>query len=128
MSATLEALVDELAAESTPVSEALGSAAEAEGFADGRHADVIERVREGYLLHYGKSRILPSADPDLALLAGDYLYALGIQRLAATGDCEGVLSLAELIGACAGRHAEGRPAEVPALWVATTASIAAASQ
>jgi hypothetical protein len=128
VSETLEALAGELAAEGTPVSDVVADAATAEGFASGRHADVVERVREGYLLHYGESRLLPAADPDLALLAGDYLYALGIQLLAASGDCEGVLSLAELIGASATRHAEGRPAEVPALWEATTASIAAASQ
>jgi hypothetical protein len=128
MSAALAALATELAAEGTPVSEAIDEGAAAEGFFDGARADVVERVREGYLLHYGESRLLPTADPDLALLAGDYLYALGIQRLAVSGDCDAVLTLAELIGDCAERHAEGRPGEVPALWRAATASIAAASQ
>ena len=55
-------------------------------------------------------------DADLALLAGDYLYALGIDRLAALGDTEAVAVLAELIGRCAQLHAEGRDDEVPALW------------
>jgi hypothetical protein len=73
-------------------------------------------VREGYLLHYEQPRLLAGADDDLALLAGDYLFALGIQRLAAGGDCDAVLALAELIGGCAERHAEGRADEVPGLW------------
>jgi hypothetical protein len=32
------------------------------------------------------------ADPDLALLAGDYLYALGLERLAALADLEAIRS------------------------------------
>ena len=43
---------------------------------------MVEAVREGYLLHYGDGRVVRGADPDLALLAGDYLYALGLERLA----------------------------------------------
>ena len=42
---------------------------------------MVEAVREGYLLHYGEPRLLVGADADLALLAGDYLYALGLERL-----------------------------------------------
>ena len=53
---------------------------------------MIEAVREGYLLHYGEPRIVVGADTDLALLAGDYLYALGLERLAALGDLEAVAS------------------------------------
>ena len=47
---------------------------------------MVEAVREGYLLHYGEPRLLAGHDADLALLAGDYLYALGLDRLAALGD------------------------------------------
>jgi hypothetical protein len=36
--------------------------------------------------------MLAGHDRDLALLAGDYLYALGIERLAALGDTEAILS------------------------------------
>ncbi len=50
--------------------------------APAEYALVIEAVREGYLLHYGEPRLLAGHDPDLALLAGDYLYALGLDRLA----------------------------------------------
>jgi hypothetical protein len=84
--------------------------------APGDYALVVEAVREGYLLHYGEPRLLAGHDEDLALLAGDYLYALGIERLAALGDGEAVAILAELIGRCAQLHAEGREDEAPSLW------------
>jgi hypothetical protein len=84
--------------------------------APGEYAFVLEAVREGYLLHYDEPRLLSGHDDDLALLAGDYLYALGIDRLAALGDSEAVAVLAELIGRCARLHAEDRLAEVVPLW------------
>ena len=59
---------------------ALGPEAAAEPQA---YALVVESIREGYELHYGTPRILSGQDEDLALLAGDYLYALGLERLAA---------------------------------------------
>ena len=37
---------------------------------------------EGYLLHFGRPRLLDTPDEDLRLLAGDYMYALGLSRLA----------------------------------------------
>jgi hypothetical protein len=80
------------------------------------HALVVEAVREGYLLHYGEPRLLRGHDEDLALLAGDYLYALGLDRLAALGDTESVDLLAELISICAQLHAENHPAEVQEHW------------
>ena len=52
-------------------------------------------------------RLLAGHDPDLALLAGDYLYALGLERLPALGDAEAVRVLADLISGCARLHAEG---------------------
>ncbi|HWA55449.1 MAG TPA: hypothetical protein VG816_14870, partial [Solirubrobacterales bacterium] len=84
--------------------------------APAEYALVVEAVREGYLLHYGEPRLLRGHDDDLALLAGDYLYALGIERLAALGDANAVAVLAELIGRCAQLHTEERTAEVPAIW------------
>ncbi len=89
----------------------------------GEYALVVEAVREGYLLHYGEPRLLRGHDDDLALLAGDYLYALGIDRLAALGDAEAVAALAELIGRCAQLHSEGREDEVPALWRAAAFAV-----
>ncbi len=89
----------------------------------GEYALVVEAVREGYLLHYGEPRLLRGHDADLALLAGDYLYALGIERLAALGDAEAVVVLADLISRCAQLHAEGREDEVPGLWRSAAAAI-----
>lgn len=91
--------------------------------APGEYAFVVEAVREGYLLHYGQSRLLRGHDDDLALLAGDYLYALGLERLAALGDDAAVAKLAETIGRSAQLHAEGRGGEAPELWHATALAI-----
>ncbi len=90
------------------------------------YALVVEAVREGYLLHYGAPRLLAGQDPDLALLAGDYLYALGLDRLAALGDAKSVRILADLISASAQLHTEGRENEVPAAWASAVQSIAGA--
>jgi hypothetical protein len=91
--------------------------------APGEYALVVEAVREGYLLHHGEPRLLSGHDSDLALLAGDYLYALGIERLAALGDAAAVAMLAELIGRCAQLHAERREDEVAELWRASALAI-----
>ena len=66
----------------------------------------MESILEGYLLHYGRSRLLDTADEDLRLLAGDHLYALGLSRLARLGDLEAVRALADLITLCARAHAD----------------------
>jgi hypothetical protein len=63
-------------------------------------------------------------DPDLALLAGDRLYALGLARLAALGDVEAVAVLADLISRCAQAHAEGDPARADAAWRSGATAIA----
>jgi hypothetical protein len=99
-----------------PVFGLLAALGERAAVAPGEYALVVEAVREGYLLHYGTPRLLRGHDADLALLAGDYLYALGIDRLAALGDDEAVAVLSELIGNCAQLHAEEREDEVPGLW------------
>ena len=90
------------------------------------YAGVVERVREGYLLHYGTPRVISGAESELALLAGDHLYALGLERLARIGDLDAVRELADLISLCAQLHGDsgdGRPANE--LWLATVAAIAA---
>jgi hypothetical protein len=93
----------------------------------GEYALVVEAVREGYLLHYGEPRLLAGHDRDLALLAGDYLYALGLERLTARGDDRAVAILSELISSCARLHAEDRAASVPALWDEAARSIGSLS-
>jgi hypothetical protein len=90
----------------------------------GEYALLIEAIREGYLLHYGEARLLAGHDDDLALLAGDYLYARGLERLAALGDAEAVRELADLISLCAECHAEGRRELAPPLWLASACAVA----
>ena len=77
---------------------------------------LVEAIREGYLQHYAEGRVVQPEDPDLALLAGDRLYALGLERLAAIGDLEAVAELADVIALCAQAHAEGDPARAEAVW------------
>lgn len=108
----LAELAAQLREEGTPISPQVREPGADDDFAPpGERAAVIEAVREGYLLHYGEPRLLAGHDDDLALLAGDYLYALGIERLARLGDTDAVLVLADLISACAQLHTEGGEAE-----------------
>jgi hypothetical protein len=90
---------------------------------------LVEATREGYLLHYESPRVIQGVDSDLRLLAGDYLYALGLERLAARGDLEAVGELADLISLAAQIHAENESGEannrVRALWLAATVAVAA---
>lgn len=131
----LSLLAEQLSEEDTPISPHVVEPTEGPSFgalvADGpraapapaEYALVVEAVREGYLLHYGEPRLLAGHDRDLALLAGDYLYALGIERLAALGDTEAVKHLADLIATCAQLHTEGREGEVPHRWRETIRAI-----
>jgi hypothetical protein len=77
---------------------------------------ILEAIREGYLQHYASGRVLKPEDPDLALLAGDRLYAFGLARLAELGDLAAVTALADLISLSAQAHAEGDPARAEAAW------------
>lgn len=124
--AALRVLAGQLRDEDTPISPHVVDPTEEPAPDLGEYSLVVESIREGYLLHYGTPRILAGHDPDLALLAGDYLYALGIERLAALGDSTAVVLLADLIGGCAQLHAEGREDEVPALWRSTVEAIVGA--
>jgi hypothetical protein len=116
---SLRELAQRLRDEGTPISPHVSDPAGEPAYG----TTVLDAVREGYLLHYGEPRLLEGHDEDLALLAGDYLYAIGIEELASLGDTGAVLELAELIGACAQRHAEGRQDEVPGLWREAVAAI-----
>jgi hypothetical protein len=64
--------------------------------AAGREQDyelLLEMIYEGSRLHYGEPRWSGPATPDLALLLGDQLYALGLSRLAELGDLDAVAEL-----------------------------------
>jgi hypothetical protein len=120
MSDALQQLAAQLREEDTPISPDVIDPDAGSAFAPpGKYDFVIEAVREGYLLHYGTPRLLAGHDADLALLAGDYLYALGMERLAALGDTAAVHHLADLISTCAKLHTEGREDQVPSVWEAT---------
>ena len=77
---------------------------------------IVEAIREGYELHYGTPRVLAPDDPDLALLAGDRLYALGLSRLADLGDLDAVTILADAISDSARAHAEQSPDRARDAW------------
>jgi hypothetical protein len=83
---------------------------------EAEYAVLVEAIAEGYLQHYDEGRVLRTSDPDLALLAGDRLYALGLAKLAALGDLDGIVALADVIARCAQAHAEGRPEDAQAAW------------
>ena len=134
----LERLADEvrtmgelLAATATAPGDApapLGAAAAAGPRAGGREGDyalLVEAIREGYELHYGRPRVVQTPDPDLALLAGDRLYALGLARLAELGDLDAVAELADVTSLGAQAHAEGRPEVADAAWQAGAAAVGA---
>ncbi len=135
MSDVLRALADLLRGGDTPIAAYLVEPKEEAVFgplvasgpraaaAPDEYSLVVESVREGYLLHYGDPRLLAGQDADLALLAGDYLYALGIERLAKLGDPAAVRELGELIADCAQLHTEGHEVAAPARWQAAARAI-----
>jgi hypothetical protein len=90
---------------------------------DPDRAFTLEAVREGYLLHYGEPRAFERMEPDLRLLAGDALYALGLERVARAGDIAAIAELADLISLCAWAHSAGRQEAAPDLWRASIAAL-----
>jgi len=131
----LQTLADQLRAEDTPISPhvidpaeppelgELAASGPATADAPAEYALVVEAVREGYLLHYETPRLLAGHDPDLALLAGDYLYALGLDRLATLGDTRAIAILSDLISDCARLQAEGERTQIDDLWRAAAEEI-----
>jgi hypothetical protein len=87
---------------------------------------VLEAVYEGYLMHYGKPRAFRPVDEDFRLLAGDALYALGLSRLAESGDVEAVAELSDLISLTAQAQAANEPDLADELWEATARALGGA--
>lgn len=87
------------------------------------YALLVEAIREGYLLHYAAGRVVSPHDPDLALLAGDRLYALGLARLASLGDLDAVTELADVIALAAQAHAAGDADLAEAAWEAGVTAV-----
>lgn len=89
------------------------------------HLLALEYTCEGYLLHYGSSRLLQDLPDGLALLAGDYMYACGLDHLTALGDLAGIRLLSGLIGFCSLVHCEGLdPQLAAAAWAITALEMA----
>ncbi len=113
-------LAAEAAAESPLWGEALRPEPERQGvfgpLAPEELALGLETIYEGYLVHYGRSRLFAPTDDETAVLLGDYLYAHGLVRIAATGELEAVAALAELIATCAHLRAERAPGDGEA-WI-----------
>jgi hypothetical protein len=84
---------------------------------------LLEMILEGSLLHYGAPRVVRAEDPDLALLLGDQLYALGLSRLADLGDLEAVGELADLISLLAQARAAANAPLADAIWEAGATAI-----
>jgi len=122
--------VQEAAAESPIWAQALRSDGEREPepvfspLAEERYALGLETIYEGYLLHYGRSRLFAAADDDTALLLGDYLYAHGLVRVAEAGTVEAVADLAALISRCAQLRADDLPGDGEA-WASTSSTLGA---
>jgi hypothetical protein len=79
---------------------------------------LVEAIYEGYLLHYHSPRVVRAPEADLALLAGDRLYALGLARLVALGDVYAVAELADVITLSALAHGAGSRELADAVWAA----------
>jgi hypothetical protein len=80
-------------------------------------------IYEGSRLHYGEPRVVRPSDPDLALLLGDQLYALGLSRLAELGDLDAVAELADLISLVAQAQAADDEELSEAVWEAGAVAI-----
>jgi hypothetical protein len=87
--------------------------------AEGRREDyelLVEAIYEGYLLHYRAPRVVRPPGEDLGVLAGDRLYALGLDRLVKLGDMQAVAELADVITLTALAQAAERHDLSHALW------------
>jgi hypothetical protein len=84
----------------------------------------LETIYEGYLVHYGRSRLFEPPDEDVALLLGDALLAQGLVLVAETGSVAAVSDLAELLALCTQARADGLDGD-GAAWAATAARLGA---
>jgi hypothetical protein len=84
---------------------------------------LLEMILEGYRLHYDDPVVVRAEDPDLALLLGDQLYALGLARLAELGDLEAVAELADVISLAAQAHSASNPELARSVWEAGAVSV-----
>jgi hypothetical protein len=83
----------------------------------------LEAIREGHRLHYGAGLLVSTGDMDLRLLAGDRLYAAGLERMARIGDLAAIAELSLLIQDCARAAADGDRERAEAAWSRSAALI-----
>jgi hypothetical protein len=84
---------------------------------------LVEAIYEGYLLHYGRPRLIDAPEADLGLLAGDRLYAIGLARLVELGDTAAVAELADTITLSALAHGAGERELAEATWGAGAVAV-----
>jgi hypothetical protein len=84
---------------------------------------LLEMILEGSRLHYGVARVVRTDDRDLALLLGDQLYALGLERLSALGDVDAVAELADVISLVSQAYTAGDARLAEAIWRAGAVAI-----
>jgi hypothetical protein len=85
---------------------------------------LVAMVHEGYALHYrAHGAVVRPDDPDLALLLGDQLYALGLARLAELGDLDAVAELADVISLTAQARAAEDAELADAVWEAGATAV-----
>lgn len=89
------------------------------------HAEAVglDLILEGFLLHHGRPRQLRIDDSGRRVLAGDYCYAEGLVRMAASGDLVVIEELADLIALSAASVADGRGEALAPLWAGTVEAI-----
>ena len=83
----------------------------------------FELILEGFLLHHGRPRHVDNVPMGAAVLAGDYCYAQGLVRIAATGDLRMVEALGDLVALSAAAVASGREDDLVPLWRCTAAAV-----
>jgi hypothetical protein len=96
-----------------------GALAAAGPRAEGRREEyelLVEAIYEGYLLHYGQPRVLRAREADVGVLAGDRLYAIGLERLVSLGDADAVAELADTIMLSALAQGSGEVELAQAIW------------
>jgi len=85
---------------------------------------VVEAIHEGYELHHADGRLFDAPDGDLAVLLGDHMYALGIERLVQLGDVHAVGELADTIAIASLAAARGEVELAAAAWAAGARAVA----
>ena len=103
-----------------PISAAAGPRTEGN---ESEYLSSLELIREGHLVHGGSGRLLVTADSDLAILAGDLLYAEGLVRMAALDDLKAIAELSRMICKCALARSVADEDLAESVWAESCAAI-----